>query len=223
MTSKPRPGAPAETTRRRVDSLHAVRFGAVAADGVEQRGRAEQVGRRRRPRRARGCGAGRRRAGRVGSMSGITAVMPSAGSKSAKGGKVGRSISPGSIRPRPRIASTWASEVPVSVDDALGRSGAAAREQDRRHVLVARLRDGTGRRRSADRARSIVEGRAAEGARAADRDRDADAAPCPAERDARGLGSGNADEGLGLGLRRGSAAGAAARCPGRRAPGWRRP
>ena len=41
--------------------------------------------------------SGLTRAGRVGSMSGTIDVIPSAGAKSAKRGKVQRSISPGSI------------------------------------------------------------------------------------------------------------------------------
>ena len=41
-------------------------------------------------------------------MSGTIAVIPIAGAKSAKSGKVQRSISPGSIAKSVRICSTWA-------------------------------------------------------------------------------------------------------------------
>ena len=47
-------------------------------------------------------------AGRVGSISGITLVMPSPGSNRANGGKVDRSISPGRMPKASRISSTCA-------------------------------------------------------------------------------------------------------------------
>ena len=54
---------------------------------------------------------GSARAGRVGSMSGITEVRPSAGSNSANGGNVGRSTPPGSMpkasRSIPTCAAKW--------------------------------------------------------------------------------------------------------------------
>ncbi len=55
---------------------------------------------------------GSARAGREGSMSGTTVVIPRAGSKSAKSGKVGRSISPGSMPKVFRTISTWAAKLP---------------------------------------------------------------------------------------------------------------
>ena len=51
-------------------------------------------------------------AGRVGSISGMTALMPSAGSKRANSGKVGRSTSPGSIPYVFLSSSTWARKFP---------------------------------------------------------------------------------------------------------------
>ena len=49
-------------------------------------------------------------AGRVGSMSGITEVVPSAGSNSANGGKVGRFTLPGRMPKASRSISTWATK-----------------------------------------------------------------------------------------------------------------
>ena len=49
-------------------------------------------------------------AGRVGSMSGITEVSPSAGSNSANGGNVGRSTPPGCMPKALRSSSIWATK-----------------------------------------------------------------------------------------------------------------
>ena len=71
-------------------------------------------------------------AGRVGSMRGTTVVIPSAGPNRANSGNVARLTSPG---PQPvEVAhEVGLGEQPLRVVlDALGRAGAAAREQDRR-------------------------------------------------------------------------------------------
>ena len=51
-------------------------------------------------------------AGRVGSMSGMTDVIPKAGSKRAKSGKVARSISPVEMRKWDLMAAIWAAKIP---------------------------------------------------------------------------------------------------------------
>ena len=69
---------------------------------------------------------------------GSTVVIPSAGSKSAKSGKVGRSISPGLDVVHAPDRLDLRGEVAVRVDGALGRAGAAAGEEDGGEVVGAR-------------------------------------------------------------------------------------
>jgi hypothetical protein len=96
-------GAPAEVTARSIGSGSPCRASTSISAG--------EPNRRSTPKR---CIAsislrGSARAGRVGSMSGMTEVRPSAGSNSAKGGKVGRSTPPGAmpkaLRSRPICAT----------------------------------------------------------------------------------------------------------------------
>ena len=74
--------------------------------------------------------------GRVKSISGMTAVMPRAGAKRAKSGKVGRSISPGLDAVELAQRLHLGGEVAVGVDRPLGRAGAAAGEEDRGDVVA---------------------------------------------------------------------------------------
>ena len=64
------------------------------------------------PKRSMACTSrrGSARAGRVGSMSGMIELTPSAGSNRAKGGKVGRSTPPGTMPKASRSSSTWATK-----------------------------------------------------------------------------------------------------------------
>jgi len=103
-TTSGRTGAPAEITRCRPPSCTALscawraRFSSSAGEPnmVVQRCRSRASISRR----------GSALAGRVGSMSGITLVMPRPGSNRAKGGKVGRSTSPARMPNASRISST---------------------------------------------------------------------------------------------------------------------
>ena len=82
--------------------------------------------------------------GRVASISGMIAVIPSAGANRANSGKVQRSISPGCDPVEVAEDRHLRGEDRVGVDRPLGRSRAAAGEEDRRGLVGLRAGDRIG-------------------------------------------------------------------------------
>ena len=85
-------------------------------------------------------------AGRVGSMSGMIEVRPSAGSNSANGGKVGRSTPPGCDAEGAAQHVDLRDEMPMPVHHALGHAGASREvNSSAGHVVGLRCRPVAGR------------------------------------------------------------------------------